>query len=237
MGFLDQSTNNIILDAVLTDKGRELLANGAGSFSISKFAFADDEVNYNYINKYGRTVGKEKIEKNTPVLEASTTGNLGLRYRLRSFNNDSLTTLPVLSITAGLNDDGVIPLARNNDSTVGSLTYANITIEQILSGATQCDPDCTNYAYKLMINNLFFRVAGQVPDSVDDSDIATYTIPSAADISPQNLSKCRFKITAKSIAPAVFSSYKQKGGTTVVTPMTVSGFNDGSFVTVNLQLS
>ena len=219
MGFLDQSTNNIILDAVLTDKGRELLANGAGSFSIAKFAFADDEVNYNIINQFGRTVGKEKIEKNTPVLEASTTGNLGLRYRLRSFNNDALTTLPLLSITGGTNDDAVVALKRSATADGNENTYESMVIEQVLAGSTQCDPDCTNYAYRVMINDLFFRIAGMIPDSVDDSNVATYTIPAAADISPQNLSKCRFKIIAKAVAPTIFSSYKQKGGTKIVSPM------------------
>ena len=63
MGYLDGSTNNIILDAVLTDVGRQFLARNDGSFSIHKFALGDDEVNYDVISKYGRTVGKEKIEK------------------------------------------------------------------------------------------------------------------------------------------------------------------------------
>ena len=62
MGFLDNSTNNIIVDAVLTDFGRELLARNDGSFSIVKFAFGDDEVDYTLIEKFGRTVGKQKIE-------------------------------------------------------------------------------------------------------------------------------------------------------------------------------
>ena len=75
MGFLDGSTNNIILDAVLTDTGRQFLARNDGSFSIHKFALGDDEVNYNIIQKFGRTVGKEKIEQNTPIFEALTNPN------------------------------------------------------------------------------------------------------------------------------------------------------------------
>ena len=62
MGYLDHSTNNIIVDAVLTDIGREFLARNDGSFSIVKFAMGDDEVDYTMIRKFGRTVGKEKIE-------------------------------------------------------------------------------------------------------------------------------------------------------------------------------
>ena len=77
MGFLDNSTNNVIVDAVLTDYGRELLAQNDGSFSIVKFAFGDDEVDYSTIKKFGRTVGKEKIEKNTPVFEAQTKSKFG----------------------------------------------------------------------------------------------------------------------------------------------------------------
>ena len=51
MGFLDHSTNNIILDAVLTDTGRMRLAKGDGSFKISKFALGDDEIDYGLFNK------------------------------------------------------------------------------------------------------------------------------------------------------------------------------------------
>ena len=83
MGFLDHSTNNIILDAVLTDKGRELLSRNDGSFQIVKYALSDDEVDYTVIEKFGRTVGKEKIEKNTPVLEAVTTSNLAQKFNIK----------------------------------------------------------------------------------------------------------------------------------------------------------
>ena len=53
MGYLDHSTNNIIVDAVLTDIGREFLARNDGSFSIVKFALGDDEVDYTMIQKFG----------------------------------------------------------------------------------------------------------------------------------------------------------------------------------------
>ena len=38
MGFLDHSTNNIIVDAVLTDAGRRALARNDGSFQVFQFA-------------------------------------------------------------------------------------------------------------------------------------------------------------------------------------------------------
>lgn len=50
MGFLDNS-GDIILDAVLTDLGRKRLAEGNGSFNISKYAFGDDEIDYTLYDK------------------------------------------------------------------------------------------------------------------------------------------------------------------------------------------
>jgi len=44
MGFLNNTT--VTVDAVLTKKGRELLARGQNEFKITKFAFGDDEVDY-----------------------------------------------------------------------------------------------------------------------------------------------------------------------------------------------
>ena len=83
MGFLDHSTNNVIVDAVLTDHGRKLIAQtGTQSNIIQGYSFADDEVDYTIVKKYGIAVGKEKIEKNTPIFEASTNEANGVSFFL-----------------------------------------------------------------------------------------------------------------------------------------------------------
>ena len=76
MGFLQQDTNNIVLDAVLTSLGRQRLSQNTGAFQVAFFSLGDEEVDYNVIKRFGRAVGREKIEKNTPVFEALTSGNL-----------------------------------------------------------------------------------------------------------------------------------------------------------------
>ena len=97
MGFLDHSTNNIIVDAVLTDVGREKLASATSATNfIAQYAFADDEIDYTMIKKYGTVVGKEKIEKNTPVFEASTNAELGVKYYLSTSSNP-IVAQPTLS--------------------------------------------------------------------------------------------------------------------------------------------
>ena len=47
MGYLDNST--VTVDAILTNKGREILASG-GKLNITKFALSDDEVDYDLWN-------------------------------------------------------------------------------------------------------------------------------------------------------------------------------------------
>jgi hypothetical protein len=48
MGYLDNTS--ITVDAILTNKGRELLAQGGTSFNITQFALGDDEIDYTLWN-------------------------------------------------------------------------------------------------------------------------------------------------------------------------------------------
>ena len=127
MGYLDHSTNNIIIDAVLTDYGRQKLA-GTGNLGITQYAFADNEIDYTIIRKYGTVIGKEKIEKNTPIMEAST--NSATTYNLLNSNASALdiTSLPVLSVTVANSVDatttaGVTTNYDNSNSTTPSVWY------------------------------------------------------------------------------------------------------------------
>ena len=56
----------VTVDAVLTTKGRELLARNDGSFQITQFSLADDEVDYTLYNPNhpsGSAFYGEAIEK------------------------------------------------------------------------------------------------------------------------------------------------------------------------------
>ena len=62
----------VTVDAILTKKGRELLARNDGSFQITQFSLADDEIDYTLYNPNhpsGSAFYGEAIE-NTPVLQA-----------------------------------------------------------------------------------------------------------------------------------------------------------------------
>jgi len=99
MGFLDNS-GDIILDAVLTDHGRKLLAKGDGSFQITKFALADDEINYTLYNAThasGSAYYDVEILQ-TPVLEAFTDNAGSVKSKLISYASLNLLYLPVVKI-------------------------------------------------------------------------------------------------------------------------------------------
>ncbi len=107
MGFLDNS-GDIILDVVLTDHGRMLLAKGDGSFQITKFALGDEEIDYSLYNKLhasGSAYYDLEILQ-TPILEAFTNNASSMKTRLQTYTNLELLFLPVLRLneTMSIND-------------------------------------------------------------------------------------------------------------------------------------
>ena len=97
MGFLDNS-GDIILDAVLTDAGRKRLAEGDGSFRITKYAFGDDEIdygNYDASNLSGSAYYDLEILQ-TPILEAFTNNTANMKSKLVTLTNNNLLYLPVI---------------------------------------------------------------------------------------------------------------------------------------------
>jgi len=88
MGYLNKAT--ITVDAILTNRGRELLAQGGRSaFNITKFAVADDEVDYGLYN-VAHPEGSEyygAIIENMPVLEATPDEQQIMRYKLVTLNS------------------------------------------------------------------------------------------------------------------------------------------------------
>jgi hypothetical protein len=97
MAILNPTT--ITVDAILTTKGRELLARNDGSFKITQFALADDEIDYTLYNPNhpsGSAFYGEAIE-NTPVLEAFPEDSQIMRYKLVTLPRGT-SRLPVINI-------------------------------------------------------------------------------------------------------------------------------------------
>lgn len=97
MGYLDNSI--VTVDAILTKKGRELLARGDGSFKITQFALSDDEIDYTLYNpthNQGSQYYGQAIE-NTPILEAFPDETQIMKYKLTTLPRGT-AKLPILDI-------------------------------------------------------------------------------------------------------------------------------------------
>jgi hypothetical protein len=96
MAYLDNKT--ITVDAILTQKGRQLLAKN-GSLNITSFALADDEIDYNLYNST-HPLGSAFYDiaiRNTPVLEPFSDETQVMKYKLVTLPS-GVTAIPVISI-------------------------------------------------------------------------------------------------------------------------------------------
>lgn len=96
MAYIDNQT--ITVDAVLTKKGRELLAK-TGNLNITSFALADDEIDYTLYdaNHPNGSAFYDIALRNTPVFEPLTDETQTMKYKLVTLNQ-GVTSIPIITI-------------------------------------------------------------------------------------------------------------------------------------------
>ena len=97
MGYLNNTS--VVVDAILTDKGRQLLAQNDGSFQITQFSLSDDEVDYILYNPNhpsGSAFYGEAIE-NMPIIQAFPEANEIMKYKLITLPRGT-AKLPVVTV-------------------------------------------------------------------------------------------------------------------------------------------
>lgn len=226
MGFLDHSTNNLIMDAVLTDVGRQFLARNDGSFSLHKFGLGDDEINYGVISKYGRTVGKEKIEKNTPILEALTNQTHANKFKLVSVSNPNLLRLPSLTLSGDANvnaSSNTVALGRNQQKT------STLTIEQTIINETTIDVELRDQTFIVEVPNLFVQVLSQTPENIDGQQRATYILTGSPTENAFGGSSVQFTLSVKSLTDTQFEVYGMTANKSMIKAyIKVTGIQSGA---------
>jgi len=144
MGYLNNQV--VTVDAILTKKGRELLAQGGNAFNITQFSLSDDEVDYSLYNPShpsGSAYYGEAIE-NMPVLEAFPNELQTMKYKLVTLPR-STAVMPTLTIgtstiqlltgestTPAITPqtttfEGTSPESEGYTVTMSNITLANIT--------------------------------------------------------------------------------------------------------------
>jgi len=235
MGFEQNETNNIILDAVLTDVGRNFLARNDGSFNIVKFAAGDDEVDYSLIKKFGRVYGKMKIEQNTPIFQALTNQSFAQKYRLVSLSNENLTRLPKLKLEGeGVDTTGTIV-------SIGNTTQKRrtITISQDLQDGTFIDIELRDQGFIVQMDNRFLQVISSTgPDNVDRDQKATYLLSKDSGETSLGGSRLTLQIATKAIQENQFQVFGTRADKTLInTYIRVSGVQSGEVIEFQVQIS
>lgn len=160
MAFLDNS-GDIILDAVLTDAGRQRLARG--NFKITKFAFGDEEINYNIFNgshPSGSAFYDLEIMQ-SPVLEAFTNNSSLMKSKLITMTRNNILYMPIFklnnrkdnknepsSVLGGdpLNfGEGYVVLADVNTERAGGTTPLGLKQGLLRGAGTSISLDPTNH--------------------------------------------------------------------------------------------
>ena len=97
MGYLNNTV--VTVDAILTDTGRQLLAQQNGQFQITQYALADDEIDYTLYNPthpsgsayYGQAID------NMPLLEAFPQSTQVMKYKLVTLPRGT-AKMPILDL-------------------------------------------------------------------------------------------------------------------------------------------
>lgn len=93
------SSTSVVVDAILTKKGRELLARNDGSFRITQFSLADDEIDYTLYNPNhpsGSAFYGEAIEA-MPIIQAYPNDSEIMKYKLITLPRGT-AKIPVLDL-------------------------------------------------------------------------------------------------------------------------------------------
>jgi len=230
MGFLQQDTNNIILDAVLTDEGRKRLATNDGSFRVVMFSLGDDEVDYNIIKKFGRNVGREKIEKNTPVFEALTNATLESRSRLITLsdpNRVALATFTLSSDSETFTSVGTDPTRAGGD--------APITVTLRGPENIELAPEITDSIVQVSVDRRFLQIPGATPYATVDNT-AYYNVIATDRTSRQVTFSVNLR--AKTLVGNTFTTYGSDSDKTQITTFaTIQGRQSGLSKTVSVTLN
>ena len=239
MGYLNNVST--VLDAILTKKGRELLARGqtaAGSpaFHVTKFALGDDEVDYslwNVAHPDGTDYYGTVIEA-MPLLEPTTDINTVMRYKLttRTTLTDRMSIISFPNTTINL----------TSNTTAGTKTslFTPTTL--------QLDNDANNETYMFTILNASVAFLTNESNGTGNA-LIPYDDNSFTDNITQTVQGTAFTLTPKLIQSAPTGTSTAGDGTAYdpdntpqigtdspTTIVLITGMESGATYSVNVKV-
>jgi hypothetical protein len=211
------SSTSVVVDAILTKKGRELLSRNDGSFQITQFSLSDDEIDYTLYNPNhpsGSAFYGEAIEA-MPILQAYPNDEEIMKYKLITLPRGT-AKIPVIS--------------------VGS---ANIVLKQ--GASISITPQTLNY----LGANSTFETSGYVATIGDVRTTSTFTgvginTPEATSLNTTttigtNVSKTVIGTTINITATTVNTLFG--ANTTLFTTLVIVGRDSGARISIPFQIT
>jgi hypothetical protein len=214
MAILNNTT--VTVDAILTKKGRELLARNDGSFQITQFALADDEIDYTLYNPShpkGSAFYGEAIEA-MPMLEAFSDESQIMKYKLVTLPRGT-SKLPVISL--GYN---TISLRQG-----ASLTITPQTLNYLGSTSTFEPNGYTATIADIRLLSNFIGTGIQTNNLMTSANITTGTKLSKSEMGTS------FTLTGTTINTLFGTSLSQ-----LSTTITVIGRDSGARITIPVNI-
>jgi hypothetical protein len=217
MGYLNNQV--VTVDAILTKKGRQLLAQNNGSFRITQFALADDEIDYtlyNPNNTQGSAFYGEAIQ-NMPLLEAFPDDSQIMKYKIATLPRGT-AVLPVLD-----------------------LGYAAVTLKQGASLAIT--PQTLNYLGNASVN----ETSGYTVTIADVRTMSTFNGVGIQSTAAQDQNTTSTTTLGTNVSSTVIGSQINLRATTVntlfgsssqlSTTLTVVGLDSGARLTIPVTIT
>tara|TARA_R110000803_G_scaffold8801_2_gene28280 strand:- start:324 stop:1007 length:684 start_codon:yes stop_codon:yes gene_type:complete len=225
MGYLNNQV--VTVDAILTTKGRELLARGDGSFNIRSFALSDDEIDYtlyNPSNPSGSAYYGEAIQ-NMPLLEAFPDETQMMKYKLVTLPRDT-AKMPV--VTAG--GVSVVTLKQTGQTTITpqTLNYLGNNSVQETSGYSFTVSDIRQFA----TNN------GVVGQGIT-TNAATALNTTSMQTNGTNVSRTVIGTSLLLTATGVNTLYSSESNTNTIlySTLQIIGLDSGARVQIPIQIT
>ena len=218
MGYLDNSS--ITVDAILTKKGRDILATGRGNFKITQFALADDEVDYDLWNPNDPrgTAYNGSIIESLPLTEALPDETQVMKYKLITLPATA-TSIPQLTATplsfAFFDNDAPKPLVPS----VSQFPSANATL-----GYTVIVSDASLATVTVTVTPPVGPGTGSAAQFLGDAYSTLYSAQSQAYVGLE------FNVQGKAPAGALV-------GTSYSTTLTVIGNETGGRLTIPIRIT
>jgi len=217
MGYLNNSV--ITVDAILTTKGRELLAANDGSFRITQFALSDDEIDYTLYNPShpsGSAFYGEAID-GMPLLEAFPLESQIMKFKLATLPRGT-AKLPILN-----------------------LGYAAITLQQ--GAILSISPQTLNY----LGNDQVFETSGYIATIADVRLLNTFTATGINTIAASTSNITSTSTIGTNVSSTITGTQFTLRGTTIntlfgsnstlISTLTVTGLDSGARITIPIKIT